>query len=109
MTHLTKLAAAGFALAAFATTSASAQIVSNADCEYEGGEVFNVAEGTVCVVPVRPAEFSGEAYDGQQLGITECNGMDLNDGAFCKIVLVPAPAKPEVEVTTDAEMEMNDN
>ena len=108
MTHLIKLAAAGFALAA-ASTTASAQIVSNADCEYEGGEVFNVAEGTVCVVPVRAAEFSGEAYDGQQLGITECDGMELNDGAFCKIVLVPAPAKPDAEMPAETSMEMNDN
>jgi hypothetical protein len=101
MTHLikplAKILAAGFALTAFAAVPASATIASPADCEYEGGEVFDVEEGKVCMVPIRPAEFEGEAYDGQQLGITECTGSEVMDGAWCKIVLVPAPPKPEMD------------
>ena len=100
MTRFTKAALATVALGAFAIP-ASAQITSNAQCEFEGGEVFTVAEGTVCIAPMRPAEYSGEAYDGQQLGISECAGTELNDGAFCKIVLVPAPAQPEPAADMD--------
>ena len=104
MTHYLKAAAAGAILAAFAAVPASAQVANANVCEAEGGEVFDVAEGKVCMVPIRPAEFAGEEYDNQQLGVTECNGTEMMDGQWCKIVLVPAPKKPEVatEEATEA-------
>ena len=72
-----------------------AEVSSAADCEYEGGEVFNVQGATVCLVQIRPEEYrDNEAYDGQQLGVNKCSGQEINDGVFCKITLVPAPAKP---------------
>jgi len=104
MSHLIKTAAAGFAFAALSAVPAFGAVTSAANCEYEGGEVFDVEEGKVCMVPIRPEEFKGEAYDGQQLGVTDCTGTEVMDGAWCKIVLVPAPAKPEVE-TEDTSME----
>jgi len=49
-------------------------------------------------VQIRPEEYrENEAYDGQQLGVNECTGDTLANGTFCKITLVPAPPKPEVE------------
>lgn len=88
--------AAALTLAAIAAP-AFAQVSSVADCEYEGGEIFNVQGATVCIVQIRPEEFrDNEAYDGQQLGVNSCNGSELNNGLFCKITLVPAPAKPVV-------------
>lgn len=88
--------AAALTLAAFAAP-AFAQVSSAADCEYEGGEIFNVQGATVCLVQIRPEEFrDNEAYDGQQLGVNTCNGAELNNGLFCKITLVPAPPKPAV-------------
>lgn len=106
MTHLFKAAAAGIAFAAFAMPASA--VTSAADCEYEGGEVFDVAEGKVCMVPIRAEEFHGEEYDGQQLGIKDCNGEETMEGAWCKIVLVPAPKAPEdadAEMISDEEME----
>jgi len=89
--------AAALTLAAFAAP-AFAQVSSAADCEYEGGEIFNVQGATVCLVQIRPEEYrDNEAYDGQQLGVSSCNGDVLNNGVFCKITLVPAPPKPVVE------------
>ena len=77
-------AAAAFTLATFATP-ALAQITSAAECDYEGGEVFNVEGATVCIVQIRPEEYrDDEAYDGQQLGVSECSGDVLNNGLFCK-------------------------
>ncbi len=84
-------------VAAFAAP-AFAQISSAADCEYEGGEIFNVQGATVCLVQIRPEEYrDNEAYDGQQLGVNTCDGDTLSNGVFCKITLVPAPPKPKVE------------
>lgn len=102
--------AAALTLAAFAAP-AFAQVSSSADCEYEGGEIFNVQGATVCLVQIRPEEFrDNEAYDGQQLGVSTCSGDVLNNGLFCKITLVAAPAKPVVSTPAVAEpvVELND-
>ena len=89
--------AAALTVAAFAAP-AFAQVSSAADCEYEGGEIFNVQGATVCLVQIRPEEYrDNEAYDGQQLGVNSCPGDVLNNGVFCKITLVAAPPKPAVE------------
>lgn len=93
--------AAALTVAAFAAP-AFAQVSSAADCEYEGGEVFNVQGATVCLVQIRPEEYrDNELYDGQQLGVSTCNGDTLSNGTFCKITLVPAPAKPEAETPAE--------
>ena len=101
MTHLIKTAAAGFLFAAFAAAPAGA-VTSAADCEYEGGEVFDVNGAKICMVPIRAEEFAGEEYDGQQLGVKVCDGDTVMDGQWCKVTLVPAPAKPE---PVEADME----
>ena len=91
------VSAAALTLAAVAAP-AFAEVSSTADCEYEGGEVFNVQGATVCLVQIRPEEYrDNEAYDGQQLGVNKCSGQEINDGVFCKITLVPAPPKPAAE------------
>jgi len=101
--------AAALTLAAF-SAPAFAQVSSAADCEYEGGEIFNVQGATVCLVQIRPEEYrDNEAYDGQQLGVNSCNGDVLNNGVFCKITLVPAPPKPEpVELTDPVSVEITE-
>lgn len=102
MKHVLKAAAAGLSFAALAAVNSAA--VTNANqCEAEGGEVFDVAEGKVCMVPIRAPEYVGEAYDNQQLGVTECTGTEMMDGQWCKIVLVPAPAKAETPMPEEAE------
>lgn len=96
--------AATLTVAAFAAP-AFAQVSSAADCDYEGGEVFNVQGATVCLVQIRPEEYrDNEAYDGQQLGVSECNGDTLSNGTFCKITLVAAPPKPKVETPVEPVM-----
>ncbi len=97
------LTAATFAAPAFA------QISSAADCEYEGGEIFNVQGASVCLVQIRPEEYrDNEAYDGQQLGVNTCDGDTLSNGLFCKITLVPAPPKPKVEEPSAEPVVMDD-
>lgn len=97
-------AALGLTFAALTAASASAAIGSKADCEYEGGQIFSVKGSTVCVVAVRPAEYMDEIYDGQQLGVKDCNGEQISDGAFCKVTLVSAPAAEMVDPETGGEM-----
>lgn len=109
-------AALGLSFAALSAASASA-IASKADCEYEGGQVFSVKGATVCVVAVRPAEYMDEIYDGQQLGVKECNGEQISDGAFCKVTLTSAPdmmgdvdnSDEMIEKTGDAVEDAADN
>jgi len=99
---------AALTLAAFAAP-AFAQVSSAADCEYEGGEIFNVQGATVCLVQIRPEEYrDNEAYDGQQLGVNSCDGDVLNNGVFCKITLVPAPPKPAVTEPVAQPVELTD-
>lgn len=97
-------AALGLTFAALTAASASAAIGSKADCEYEGGQVFTVKGATVCVVAVRPAEYVDEIYDGQQLGVKECSGEEISEGAFCRITLVSAPAEVMADPETAGEM-----
>lgn len=58
-------------------------IGSEAACSAEGGSLVNVKGSDFCLVPIRPAEYAGPEYDGNQLGIVDCPGDKLNDGAYC--------------------------
>lgn len=62
-------------------------IESKADCEYQGGETFNINNDLICVIPIRAEEFHGEEYDDAQLGVKECDGTLIGDGLFCKLIL----------------------
>lgn len=94
--------AIGFAVALTAAGNAFA-IGSKADCEYEGGEVFTLPnEAQVCVIQVRAEAYHGEEYDGQQLGVKECEGDLIGDGLFCKITLKEGK-KPVVAPAAEGE------
>ena len=74
--------AAGIALtAAFAAPSFA--IGSAAECSSEGGSMVNVKGSDFCLVPIRDKAYAGPEYDGNQLGVVECPGSKLNDGAYC--------------------------
>lgn len=100
----------GAMIAGVAVTLAAAgnafAIESKADCEYEGGEVFNipVSEAVVCIVPIRAEQFHGEEYDGEQLGVKDCTGDEIQGGEFCRITLVKGKtAKSKAEAEAEAE------
>jgi len=73
------------AITASASTNALAgtKIKNASDCEFEGGTMTNVKGSDYCLVQIRPKEYEGEEYDGNQLGITDCPGDKLNKGLFC--------------------------
>ena len=73
------------AMTAAVSTSAFAgtKIKSATDCEFEGGTMTNVKGSDYCLVQIRPEEYKGEEYDGNQLGVTDCPGDKLNKGMFC--------------------------
>ena len=75
-------AALGLTFAAVIAAPAFA-VGSEAECSAEGGSLVNVKGSDFCLVPIRPAEYAGPEYDGNQLGIVDCPGDKLNDGAYC--------------------------
>ena len=91
--------AAGFALtAAFATPSFA--IGDAAECSSEGGSMVNVKGSDFCLVPIRDKAYAGPEYDGNQLGVVECPGSKLNDGAYCMHPVTLKNRNANVEVLT---------
>lgn len=93
------LGAASVALAlSFAAPSMAETVIKNADgCTFEGGTMVNVKGSDYCLVQIRPEEYSGEEYDGNQLGVVDCPGDKLNEGLFCMypVTIRPQPMKPD--------------
>ena len=98
-----------------ATPSAEGVVTSAASCQYEGGFLGKVENANVCMAPIRGADFSTQAYDGQSLGVMKCsgNGSFTNElsGSYCRIFLEPKPRKKtraeleaELEALTEAEL-----
>ena len=98
-----------------ATPSTEGVVTSAASCQYEGGFLGKVEGANVCMAPIRGAEFSTQAYDGQSLGVMACsgNGSFSNEttGTYCRIFLDPKPRKKtraeleaELEALTEAEL-----
>ncbi|MBL4869590.1 MAG: hypothetical protein JKX72_01415 [Robiginitomaculum sp.] len=65
------------------TAAAGSTIANASDCQFEGGTMTNVKGSDYCLVSIRPKEYSGAEYDGNQLGVVDCPGSKLNDGVFC--------------------------
>lgn len=65
------------------TAFAASDIKSASDCQFEGGSMVKVKGSDYCLVQIRPEEYAGTEYDGNQLGVVECPGSKLNDGMFC--------------------------
>lgn len=74
----------------------------------------NVKGSDYCLVQIRPKEYEGAEYDGNQLGVVNCPGSKLNDGMFCMYPVtingtptVPAvtpTAAPADETTADSKL-----
>jgi hypothetical protein len=111
--------AADVAAAEKAKTPSVEGVVTNAaSCQYEGGFLGKVEGANVCMAPIRGADFSTQAYDGQNLGVMSCsgNGSFANEttGTYCRIFLEPKPRKKtraeleaELEALTEAELAQN--
>ena len=105
------------AAAAAAAPSSEGVVTSAASCQYEGGFLGKVEGANVCMAPIRGAEFSTQAYDGQSLGVMSCsgNGSFANEttGTYCRIFLEAKPRKKtreelekELAAMTEAELEL---
>ncbi|MEE9273277.1 MAG: hypothetical protein V3U57_08435 [Robiginitomaculum sp.] len=78
---------------------AGSKISNTSDCQFEGGTMTNVKGSDYCLVQIRPKEYSGVEYDGNQLGIVDCPGNKLNDGLFC---MYPVTIRAQVQANTPA-------
>jgi hypothetical protein len=102
------LGAASVALAlTFAAPAAAETNIKNAeDCSFEGGTMVNVKNSDYCLVQIRPEEYSGTEYDGNQLGIVECPGDKLNEGLFCMYPVTIRPQSTEAPAVEVPAVEM---
>lgn len=80
-------------LAVAMPAAAKTEIKNAADCAFEGGGMINVKGTDFCLIAIRPAEYAGPEYDGNQLGVVECPGDKLNDGKYC---MYPVTIRPEI-------------
>ena len=67
-------ASVALALAFAAPASAETAIANEGDCTFEGGTMVNVKGSDYCLVQIRPEEYAGSEYDGNQLGVVDCPG-----------------------------------
>ena len=91
--------ATGFALTA-AFASPSFAIGNAVECSSEGGSMVNVKGSDFCLVPIRDEAYAGSEYDGNQLGVVDCPGSKLNDGAYCMYPVTLKDNSANVEVLT---------
>ncbi|MGB6230893.1 MAG: hypothetical protein WBF53_12310 [Litorimonas sp.] len=101
------------------TPSTEGIVTDRASCEYEGGSVETLSDGTVCFIPIRGVAANTQIYDGMKLGVIRCegNGAFPNEvvqpsGAYCRVYLT-AKAAPktreelqrELDAMTEAELD----
>ena len=95
-------------------------VTDRTSCEYEGGEVMDLTDGTICFVPVRGAAANTKLYDGMKLGVIRCsgNGQFANEtvsgNSYCRVYLTAkqrkktrAELEAELEAMTEAELSAN--
>jgi hypothetical protein len=95
-------------------------IVTDAEsCEYEGGDVVEFRDGTVCFIRLRDETANTKVYDGMQLGVFQCSGNgefpnELSETAegYCNIYLTEKrrlktreELQAELDAMTEAELE----
>ena len=92
-------------------------VTDAASCEYEGGSVMDLTDGTICFVPVRGVAANTKVYDGMGLGVIRCsgNGQFANEmvegNSYCRVYLSPkqrkktrAELEAELAAMTEAEL-----
>ncbi|MGB0906482.1 MAG: hypothetical protein ACPGVT_03230 [Maricaulaceae bacterium] len=100
---LTASALTGLALAAFAMPASA--ITNESDCTNEGGVMVEVKGSDYCLVPIRDEAYADPIYDGNQLGVVDCPGDEVNDGIYC---MYPVTIRPEEKAEDDAATLMED-
>ncbi len=85
-------------------------VTDAASCEYEGGSVMDLTDGTICFVPIRGVAANTKVYDGMGLGVIRCsgNGQFANEvvegNSYCRVYLTPKQRKKTRE-ELEAELE----
>ena len=92
-------------------------VTDRASCEYEGGSVMDLTDGTICFVPVRGVAANTKVYDGMGLGVIRCsgNGQFANEvvegNSYCRVYLTAKQRKKtreelqrELDAMTEAEL-----
>ena len=96
-------------------------VTDEASCEYEGGSVVELRDGTACFIPIRGEDAATKIYDGEGLGVIRCegNGEFSNEESattpgFCNVYLTEKrkiktreELQAELDAMTEAELEAN--
>lgn len=96
-------------------TPSTEGVVTDAEsCEYEGGSVLDLTDGTICFIPIRGEVASTKVYDGMKLGVIKCegNGPFANEVAtpndsYCRVYLTEKQQKKTLEELQREVDEMN--
>lgn len=96
------------------TPSTEGVVTDAASCEYEGGSVMDLTDGTICFIPIRGEVAGTKVYDGMKLGVIKCegNGDFANEVAtpndsYCRIYLTEKQQKKTLEELQREVDEMN--
>jgi hypothetical protein len=103
------------------TASTEGIVTDRASCDYEGGSVVELRDGTACFIPIRGEDAATKIYDGEGLGVIRCsgNGTFANEVSettpgFCNVYLTEkrkiktrAELEAELEAQTQRELEGN--
>lgn len=96
-------------------------VTDEASCEYEGGSVVELRDGTACFIPIRGEDAATKIYDGEGLGVIRCegNGEFANEEStttpgFCNVYLTEKrriktreELQRELDEQTQRELEAN--
>lgn len=75
-------------------------VTDRASCEYEGGSVVDLRDGTACFIPIRGEDAATKIYDGEGLGVIRCSG----NGPFANEVSATTPGFCNVYLTEKQKM-----
>jgi len=81
------------------TPSSEGVVTDAATCEYEGGSVMDLTDGTICFIPIRGVAANTQVYDGMKLGVIRCEG----NGAFSNEIATPNDSYCRVYLTEKVE------
>lgn len=77
------------------TPSTEGVVTDAASCEYEGGSVMDLTDGTICFIPIRGVAANTKVYDGMKLGVIRCE----NNGRFANEIATPNDSYCRVYLT----------
>lgn len=92
------------------TPSTEGVVTDAASCDYEGGSVVDLQDGTACFIQIRGEDAATQIYDGQGMGVIRCsdngaftNEVSASNSSYCVVYLTEKKA-PKTREEIEAEL-----